>query len=65
MIRKHNEEKSKTITKAWYDQVVELTKRDQLNFNYALWKKGITADRVLLLGDNFRGNPYLIVDSHR
>ena len=65
VIRKHNDEKCKSVMKTWSNQISEWTKRDQLSFTYALWKNGMPADSVLSLGNNSRRNPFFIVDSHR
>lgn len=38
MLRRHNEESCKKLMKAWWEQVKRYSHRDQLSFNYALWK---------------------------
>jgi rubrerythrin len=38
MFRKHNKEACIKLMKTWSDEVVNNSHRDQLSFNYALWK---------------------------
>ena len=38
IIRKHNDEKCKKLMEAWWQEIKNHSKRDQLSFTYALWK---------------------------
>ena len=38
MIRRHNDEGCKRLMEAWFNEVKEKSHRDQLSFNYVLWK---------------------------
>jgi hypothetical protein len=38
MIRKHNEQRCIEVMELWKDELVKHSHRDQLSFNYALWK---------------------------
>lgn len=38
MIRKHNEQRCIEVMELWKDELVKYSHRDQLSFNYALWK---------------------------
>ena len=40
VIRRHNEEYSKKIMELWWSELRDYSHRDQLSFNYALWKIG-------------------------
>ena len=40
MIRKHNDQYSKDLMEKWWAELKEYSHRDQLSFNYALWKVG-------------------------
>lgn len=50
----------------WWEEFCRFeTRRDQLSFMYALWKKGYTKDFIMSLGNNSRRNPYFIVGGHK
>lgn len=38
MIRRHNDPYSKELMEKWWDELKDYSHRDQLSFNYALWK---------------------------
>ena len=40
MIRRHNDEYSKKLMEKWWEELKDYSHRDQLSFNYALWKIG-------------------------
>ena len=40
MIRKHNENDSIYLMNQWYEEIKNYSHRDQLSFNYVLWKSG-------------------------
>lgn len=41
MIRKHNENDSIYLMNKWYEEIKNYSHRDQLSFNYIMWKTGI------------------------
>ena len=40
MIRRHNDKYSKELMEKWWSELKDYSHRDQLSFNYALWKVG-------------------------
>lgn len=40
VIRKHNDPYSKELMETWWNELKDYSHRDQLSFNYALWKTG-------------------------
>ena len=40
MVRRHNEQYSKDLMEKWWSELKDYSHRDQLSFNYALWKVG-------------------------
>lgn len=48
VIRKHNEEYSKKLMELWWSELKEYSHRDQLSFNYALWKTGQDGFKYLI-----------------
>ena len=48
-------------TKIWYNMVKEYSPRDQLSFNYAVWKTGLEVNYIDL---NVWGNPWFSTVSH-
>jgi hypothetical protein len=40
MIRRHNDQYSKDLMEKWWSELKDYSHRDQLSFNYALWKVG-------------------------
>ena len=38
MVRRHNDEYSKELMEKWWSELKDYSHRDQLSFNYALWK---------------------------
>ena len=41
IIRKHNEKDSIYMMNKWYDEIKNYSHRDQLSFNYIMWKTGV------------------------
>lgn len=41
IIRKHNEKEIITLMEKWWEEIKNYSYRDQLSFNYVLWKTGI------------------------
>lgn len=66
IIRKHNKRECILVMDKWWEEFCRFeTRRDQLSFMYALWKKGYTKDFIMSLGNNSRRNPYFIVGGHK
>ena len=40
MIRRHNDPYSKNLMEKWWEELKDNSHRDQLSFNYAVWKCG-------------------------
>jgi hypothetical protein len=55
IIRKHNDSRCITICNTWWNEVRLFSRRDQLSFNYCIWKKNVIIDIM---------NPNLIVSKH-
>lgn len=55
MLRKHNEPDVVETMKKWWSELERGSKRDQLSFNYSVWKTGL--DLTWLPGDS-RDNPH-------
>jgi len=57
MIRKHNDKRCITIAELWWKEVREYSKRDQMSFNYSIWKKNVVIDVLnpnIIVGKNFQ-----------
>lgn len=48
MIRKHNDQYSKDLMEKWWSELKDYSHRDQLSFNYALWKLGSKKFKYLI-----------------
>ena len=48
MIRRHNDQYSKDLMEKWWDELKNYSHRDQLSFNYALWKQGGSRFKYLI-----------------
>lgn len=48
MIRKHNDQYSKDLMEKWWSELKDYSHRDQLSFNYALWKVGSKKFKYLI-----------------
>ena len=48
MIRTHNDQFSKDLMEKWWDELKDYSHRDQLSFNYALWKVGSEKFKYLI-----------------
>lgn len=55
IIRKHNDKRCVEISNTWWTHVRLYSKRDQLSFNYCIWKKNVSIDII---------NPNVIVGNH-
>ena len=48
MIRNHNDQYSKELMEKWWNELKDYSHRDQLSFNYALWKQGSRKFKYLI-----------------
>lgn len=48
MVRKHKDQYSKDLMEKWWSELKDYSHRDQLSFNYALWKCGSTKFKQLI-----------------
>lgn len=48
MIRSHNDQYSKELMEKWWTELKDYSHRDQLSFNYALWKQGSKKFKYLI-----------------
>lgn len=64
LIRKHFDSEIIELMEAWWNVVLNESKRDQLSFNYAAWKLNFK-DITYLDGDVRKGNPWFYTISHR
>jgi hypothetical protein len=55
MLRRHNDPKVKTTMGVWWNEVMTKTKRDQMSFNYAAWKTGLSFKYI---EEDAADNPY-------
>jgi len=55
LIRKHNDQRSIAVCTGWWNEVRQFSKRDQISFNYSIWKKNVIIDIM---------NPNLIVSKY-
>lgn len=55
MVRRHNDKRCIAISNLWWNEVREFSKRDQLSFNFSIWKKNVEVDII---------NPSIIVSDH-
>ena len=46
LLRKHNDASMIAFSEAWWQLVKDLSRRDQLTFNYLLWKNPIAVDFI-------------------
>ena len=60
MIRKHNNEDCIKLMEAWFQELKDGSHRDQLSFNYALWKnqniKVVYMDKLIYKSEFFKWN---------
>lgn len=61
LIRKNNNE-VKNLMNLWFDMVTRFSRRDQLSFNYCLWKNPI---RIQMLDMYVFNNEYFIHEGHK
>ena len=63
LIRKHNDPELMELMESWWWCVKNYSKRDQLSFNYALWKTEFNKYKILE-GDIRKGNPWFYFLGH-
>lgn len=61
LIRKNNNE-VKNLMNLWFDMLFKYTRRDQLSFNYCLWKNPIN---IQMLDMNVFDNEYFVHEGHK
>jgi hypothetical protein len=57
IIRNHNDKRCIMLSEIWWKEVKEYSKRDQLSFNYCIWKKNVTIDILnpnIMVSENFQ-----------
>jgi len=57
IIRKHNDKRCIIIGELWWKEVRTYSKRDQLSFNYSIWKKNVIINILnpnIIVGKNFQ-----------
>lgn len=47
LYRKHNDAKVKRVDNLWWRSIEQYSRRDQLSFNYVLWKSGLPSSLIL------------------
>lgn len=62
ILRKHNEKDVMQTMEAWWDEIQNGSRRDQLSFNYVAWKNKL--DFVYMKGDS-RRNKYFLHTQHK
>lgn len=65
MFRKHNTSLVRETNVMWWDCIEKYSKRDQLSFNYALWKLGIECDYFLEKGYCVRNSDSFVYMEHK
>lgn len=65
LIRKHKDADVINLMNSWWDTVLNQSKRDQLSFNYHVWKLGLEDKIKVLPGDLREGNPWVYMIRHR
>jgi hypothetical protein len=65
VFRKHNDEKIAKIMNDWWEQIVKFSYRDQLSFDYILWKNKITCEPFFKnKGKNVRNHKDYMLQTH-
>ncbi len=54
IVRDNNNELTQKLMRDWWKEVYEKSWRDQISFMYVIWKNGLTAEDVGLLGTDVR-----------
>ena len=61
IIRKHNEKECIYLMELWWEQIKNYSHRDQLSFNYVLWKTGI---KIKYFPKNFASRYFNLIWNH-
>ncbi len=56
LIRRHKDKQVIKVMEDWWEMVSTMSKRDQLSFNYVVWKNNFKP--TIINGDLRKGNPY-------
>ena len=65
MYRKHSDEKVACVDGLWWNCIDEYSKRDQLSFNYVLWKCGLDCEYFLDKSLCSRNSDHFLYISHK
>ena len=57
-------EASAKIMKRWWEEYKKYPARDQVSFPFVLWKLGIPQDKIGIIGNSVRLNPYFRIKEH-
>lgn len=61
-LRRHNDPDVVCTMERWWDELKRGSKRDQMSFNYAVWKENL---RVAYIKENVRNNKYFLHMPHK
>ena len=64
LYRNHHDSKICQFDDLWWSAIDSFSRRDQLSFNYALWKLGINCPYYLSLGENTRNSEHVKLCPH-
>lgn len=62
LIRKHNDPRVVQLDRIWWDCIAHYSRRDQLSFDYALWRCHL--DRSTFLDGDIRQDPRFVLHTH-
>ena len=65
MFRKHHTTLTKEVNKMWWNCIDKFSRRDQLSFNYVLWKLGISCNYFFGVGKNARNTKNMQLVMHQ
>lgn len=65
ILRNHHNESVIRIMNTWWNEYYHGVKRDQQSFTYAIWKNGLTASDICLLGTDIRKNMRVSILDHK
>lgn len=58
LYRNHNNYKIKEFDQLWWECIDSYSRRDQLSFNYVLWKKNLNCHYFISANENARNSPH-------
>ena len=64
LVRKHNDPHCMKVMDDWWEQLLTFSQRDQMSFNYVLWKNNIAKKEICILGNNLYRNPRFYWQPH-